>query len=505
MAESAFQPKNALGDGGRWCIAQFRPEVWLQYAPSAASPWDPSTAIRTLGLAMCDLINQMSGLGGDPYSLALAAFQWSPEQVRQAGAAGATTNLQSFVKTVLADADYYANDPRLNPPSQTFATTSAPSTPNPSQIADPAGGWRMSWSDEFTGAAGTAPDAGKWSHDVGGSGWGNSELQYNTNSTANAALDGNGHLAITARTDGASTFSCWYGACRYTSARLLTSGHFAQAYGRISAHIKLPSGQGIWPSFWALGNNFGSTGWPESGQLDVMTNRGNAPATVDGGLVGPGYMYGPPTTMTGGTFADDYHTFSVDWYPDHISFLVDGQLYGGKYRANAGGGWVFDHPFFLIVNLAVGGTQPGNPDASTTFPQQMLVDWVRVYQAGPPTAAVTGRITGLAGKCVAANGSAIQIDDCKDGAAQTWTVGTDGTIRALGRCLEVTGTANGSKTQLFDCSGTPAQMWQAQTNGQLVNPMSGRCLDVTDKSTANMTALQIWDCWGASNQLWNLP
>ncbi|HMH90449.1 MAG TPA: RICIN domain-containing protein, partial [Streptosporangiaceae bacterium] len=138
--------------------------------------------------------------------------------------------------------------------------------------------------------------------------------------------------------------------------------------------------------------------------------------------------------------------------------------------------------------------------------QHMLVDWVRVYQAGPPTAAATGPVTGLAGQCVEASGSgAVQLDGCNGSTAQTWTAGTDGTIRARGQCLDVVGSANGTKAQLSACNGTAAQAWQAQTNGQLVSVQSGRCLDATNDSSASLTPLQIWACGGTSNQLWTLP
>jgi beta-glucanase (GH16 family) len=432
-------------------------------------------------------------------------------------ARGVPADAAGYVDTVARYAAWYAALPE-------FGGTAAPSAPAspvaPAQAAapppsatkgsstsggDPAGGWRQGWSDEFDGPAGSAPDATRWSPDTGGDGWGNAELEFYTKSTSNAALDGKGHLVITARSDDAGGLSCWYGPCRYTSARLVTAGHFSPGYGRISARIRLPRGQGIWPSFWALGDNIGTVGWPQSGQIDLMTAHGDTPSTVESGLIGPNYNQWAASTLGSGNFADDYHTFTADWYPDHISFLVDGHVFSSQYKARAGAGWVFDHPFFLVLNVAVGGTQAGNPDAGTAFPQQMLVDWVRVYQPGPPTAPVTGRLTGLAGKCVEGTGTAVQLTDCTGSPGQSWTMGTDNTIRTGGRCLEVAGagTANGTRVQLADCTGT-GQAWQAQTNGQLVNSGSGRCLDVTDNKTASGTPLQIWDCWGASNQTWTL-
>jgi beta-glucanase (GH16 family) len=511
MAMSAFNP-NAMGSDGAMGIAAFRPETWAEFNQSApGTVWDPAAAIRALAATMCELTEQMSGLGSDPYLVALAAFQLGTPATRQAGASRAMASVASFIRAVTEYTTFYAADPRLNAIPLQPTTPSTPSRPSGEPPAAPADGWRLTWSDEFTGAAGTAPDATKWARDIGGEGWGNAELQYFTDSPENSALNGSGHLAITARAGGASGQSCWYGACTHTSGRVTTKNHFTQAYGRISARIKLPRGQGIWPSFTALGENISTVGWPASGELNVFNSLGSKPATVQSGLAGPDYSKWATTTLSSGTFADDYHTFSADWYPDHISFFVDGRLYHSQYRVSAGAGWVFDKPFFLVLDISIGGNLPGNPDATTTFPQQMLVDWVRVYQAGPPAAAATGPITGLAGKCIeaadASSGSPVRLDQCDSSSTQSWTLGTDGTVQAMGRCLSVTdsGTANGTKIQLLDCAGTPAQVWQAQTNGQLVNPHSGKCLDVTQNSSENGTPLQIWECWGASNQRWNLP
>ncbi len=380
----------------------------------------------------------------------------------------------------------------------------------------------MTWGDDFNGPAGSAPDASRWKHDVGGGGWGNSELEYYTDGAANSALDGNGNLVITAKRGNPAGYSCWYGSCQYTSARLLTSSTFTQKYGRFEARIKLPRGQGIWPAFWALGDNIGSVGWPNSGEIDVMENIGREPGTVHGSLHGPGYSGGNPLTgvytlPNGAAFADGFHTFAVDWAPDSITWYVDGVQYSRHTPADTNGNpWVFDHPFFIILNVAVGGTWPGSPDGSSTYPQQMVVDYVHVYaytSGGGGGSTRVGAITGYGGKCVdvaaanSANGTAIQLYDCNGTNAQQWTVGTDGTLRALGKCMDVTaaGTANGTKVQLYDCNGTGAQKWTYTSGRDLVNPQSGRCLDATGVSSANGTRLQIWDCTGGANQKWNLP
>ncbi|MFC5834396.1 RICIN domain-containing protein [Nonomuraea insulae] len=370
------------------------------------------------------------------------------------------------------------------------------------------------WSDEFNGSAGSAVDQSKWRFDLGGSGWGNNEQQYYTNSTRNAAMDGGGNLVITARRENPSNFQCHYGTCQYTSARLLTSATFTRAYGRFEARMKLPRGQGIWPAFWMLGNDIGSVGWPNSGELDIMENIGREPSTVHGTIHGPGYSggagIGAPYSI-GGAFADAFHTFAVDWSPNLIIWYVDGNEYQRRTPASLNGNrWVFDHPFFMIMNLAVGGYWPGYPDASTTFPQALTVDYVRVY-ASPTGGGGGGQITGLGGKCAdvaganPANGTAVQLWDCNSTAAQSWAWNSDGSVRALGKCMDVTAgaTANGAKVQLYDCNGSAAQRWTFNSGtGQIVNPQANRCLDATGGSSANGTRLQIWDCTGGAAQRW---
>ncbi|HZE41582.1 MAG TPA: glycoside hydrolase family 16 protein [Stackebrandtia sp.] len=243
---------------------------------------------------------------------------------------------------------------------------------------------KATWADDFDGAAGTAPDGAKWNHEVNGDGGGNQELQYYTDSTDNAALDGNGNLVITARKENPNNYQCWYGTCTYTSARLTTANKFTQQYGHVEARIKIPRGSGMWPAFWMLGSDIGSNPWPNCGEIDVMENIGSEPSTVHGSLHGPGYSGGNPLTGSynlpgGGVFADDFHTFAVDWAPDHIAWSVDGQEYERHTPADTNGNpWAFDHPFFIILNVAVGGGWPGSPGGDTQFPQTMVVDYVHV-------------------------------------------------------------------------------------------------------------------------------
>jgi len=239
------------------------------------------------------------------------------------------------------------------------------------------------WHDEFDGPAGASFDRAKWKPDVGGDGFGNQERELYTDS-ANAVLDGQGHLVITARAEAGQ--GCWYGACLYTSARLTTKTLFAQAYGRFEARIRIPRGQGIWPAFWLLGANDEAVGWPECGEIDIMENIGKEPNRVHGTVHGPGYSgdkgIGGPSTLDAAAYGDDFHVYAVEWRRDDIRWLVDGREYFRVTPASlpAGAKWVFDHPFFVILNLAVGGGWPGDPDATTKFPQQMIVDYVRVYR-----------------------------------------------------------------------------------------------------------------------------
>jgi len=244
--------------------------------------------------------------------------------------------------------------------------------------------WILSWSDEFNGANGSAPDPAKWIVESGGHGWGNDELECYTPRAKNARLE-NGNLVIEADREG---FACADGARRtYTSARLKTQGRFSQKYGRFEARIRIPSGKGMWPAFWMLGDDFSTVGWPACGEIDVMENAGGTELSIiHGSLHGPGYSADHPLAaayeLPKGRFSDGFHVFAVEWAPQAVRFFADGQLYATKTPADlpAGKPWVFNQPFFILLNLAVGGKMPGSPDDSTVFPQRMLVDYVRVYR-----------------------------------------------------------------------------------------------------------------------------
>ncbi|GGJ78175.1 hydrolase [Streptomyces camponoticapitis] len=250
----------------------------------------------------------------------------------------------------------------------------------PHAVAAPAA---VKFEDNFDGPAGAGVDGNKWQIETGDN-VNNHERQYYTSGNNNAQLDGQGNLVITARKENPGNYQCWYGTCEYTSARLNTAGKFDSAYGRVEARIKIPRGQGIWPAFWMLGSNMGDVGWPNSGEIDIMENVGFEPNTVHGTLHGPGYSgeggIGAGYSLPNGeAFADNFHTFAVDWAPDSIKWSVDGNVFQTRTPADLGGReWVFNKPFFLILNLAVGGYWPGDPDGSTVFPQQLVVDYVRV-------------------------------------------------------------------------------------------------------------------------------
>ncbi|GHG58109.1 glycoside hydrolase family 16 protein [Streptomyces griseocarneus] len=246
--------------------------------------------------------------------------------------------------------------------------------------------WKLVWSDEFRGAAHQSPDRTKWGFERGGEPkWGNHEWQYYTDRPANASLDGRGNLAVTARHERLRGMKCGVGPCDITSARLTTKGKFARAYGRFEARIKIPKGQGLWPAFWMLGANADKVTWPANGEIDVMEALGREPGTAHGAIHGPGYVIQGLERHTalprGGSLADGFHTYRIDWTPDTVTWYLDGKTYGNacKNQLRRGQKWVFDHPHYLLLNLAVGGDWPGPPDRSTPFPARMLVDYVRVY------------------------------------------------------------------------------------------------------------------------------
>lgn len=237
--------------------------------------------------------------------------------------------------------------------------------------------WQLTWEDKFDGVAGESPDASNWKFELGrgpdGDGWGNDELQTYTDKPENVSLDGQGNLIIKALSEGG-----------FTSARIITKGLFEQRFGRFEAKIKLPYGPGIWPAFWLLGSNIETVGWPQCGEIDIMELKGQEPNIIHGSLHGPGYSKEDPITKSYGFEDDrfdlDFHLFAIEWDENSIDYYVDDVLYQRIEPEDADGEWVFDQPFYIILNVAVGGNYVGFPAPQTTFPQTMLVDWVRVYK-----------------------------------------------------------------------------------------------------------------------------
>ncbi len=259
------------------------------------------------------------------------------------------------------------------PPSPTPTSTPVPS-PTPPWVRQ---GWTLTWQDEFDGPQ---INTDFWTHETGGNGWGNAELQYYTNFPTNAFIE-EGMLVIQALNEN-------HRGKLYTSARLITRDKVEVMYGRVEARMRLPYGQGIWPAFWMLGANISDTGWPHNGEIDIMEMIGSEPNVVHGTVHGPGYAgadgigrpYALPSTAR---FADDFHVFAIEWEPEEIRWYVDDVLYHTLTTADVPGDWVYDHPFFLLLNLAVGGRWPGYPDDTTEFPQRLVVDYVRVYVRNP--------------------------------------------------------------------------------------------------------------------------
>ena len=235
-------------------------------------------------------------------------------------------------------------------------------------------GMTLAWSDEFTA---NYINNNNWSYDIGGSGWGNNELEYYTNSNKNAYSTG-GYLVIEARKETMGTNN-------YTSARMISKDKKTFTYGRIDFRAKLPKGQGVWPALWMLGNNIGTTPWPACGEIDIMELLGHEPqktyGTIHWGAAGGGSTHiGGNYSLSSLTFNDKFHLFSLKWEADKMTFLIDDVPFFTANKSQVNGNYPFDKPFFFIMNVAVGGNWPGNPDATTVFPQRMIVDYVRVFQ-----------------------------------------------------------------------------------------------------------------------------
>lgn len=227
-----------------------------------------------------------------------------------------------------------------------------------------------------------APNPDIWSYEIGDGtaqgipGWGNNELQFYTDRPENVKVE-NGFLLISARQES-------FSGADFTSARLITKGKLETQYGRVEARIRLPFGQGMWPAFWMLGDdNNGTEIWPNIGEIDIMENRGQEPTKIVGSVHGPGYSGGNAVSkdyvLENDRFDTGFHVFGIEWGPNYINYYVDDVLYNQITPNDVPGEWVFNRPFYIILNLAVGGDFVGSPNAQTVFPQTMLVDYVRIY------------------------------------------------------------------------------------------------------------------------------
>jgi hypothetical protein len=406
-------------------------------------------------------------------------------------------------------------------------------------VPAPPGGFSLTWSDDFTGAANTGVPASNWQYDTGpGSSFGTGEIETMTNSTANVYEDGAGHLVVKALHSGTDPNTGW------TSGRIETPATFGAAAGgvvRMESVLQQPNvttanGAGYWPAFWELGSTLRSgLAWPASGEIDILEDI-NGRSSVFGTLhcgVNPGGPCNESSGIGSGERACSgcqtaMHDYAVEidrsvspeqirWYLDGVNyFTINSTQVDAQTWANA-----VDHSFFIIYDLAMGGGFPsafgGGPNASTVSGGAMVIDSVAVYNKGPisgtySTVQSTGAVTsGVAGKCLednggnTTNGTAAVIDNC-GAAGQTWSLYSDGSLRAGGKCLDVAagGTGNGTKVQVYDCNSSGSQVWQS-FNGGYKNPQSGRCLDDPGNSATNGTQLDLYDCNGATGQQWSLP
>ncbi|MYS23294.1 Beta-glucanase, GH16 family [Streptomyces sp. DvalAA-14] len=402
-------------------------------------------------------------------------------------------------------------------------------------VPAPPSGWSTVFSDDFSGASGSAPNASKWTYDTGpGSNFGTGEIETMTNSTSNVHLDGSGHLNITALGSGSN----------WTSGRIHTPSAVvgAPAGGKLEvvASIQQPNpgnGLGYWPAFWMLGPGQ----WPENGEIDIMEDV-NALSevagtihcgTYPGGVCNEGNGIGSGLRGCGGC-QTGFHTYAMvldrtNTANESITFSLDGASYFTVTEGQVGAStWqqAFDHNLSIIFDLAMGGGFPNgvcgcnSPSSATTSGGTMSVGYVAAYSTSggggtpPPPPSGGSAITGYAGLCLddragsTADYNPVQVYTCNGTSAQQWSVVQAGsTLHVLGKCLDVyaAGTANGTPVDLYDCNNTGSQVWIPQSNGSLYNPQSNKCLDDTGWSTTPGTQVEIWDCTGGANQVWHLP
>ncbi len=396
--------------------------------------------------------------------------------------------------------------------------------------------WNLQWSDEFNVASGTLPNASNWTYDTGNSGFGNPEIENYcaagsnaspcSTATPNAYQDGNGNLVIKAIKNGSG---------QWTSARLKTQGLKQFEYGRIEARMKLPVGDGFWPAFWMLGADINNTPWPGCGEQDILEwVQSYTPTTTSSTTHGPGYSggngIGSRFVFPNGGRIDDgnYHVYGVIWSPNTIQYYRDSPsnifLTTTSSTIPSGSTWVFNNPFFLLLNLAIGsGGFPGATDSSTPNSATMLVDYVRVYSSSA-TKSLNGthtltpqnstglRLDDLGGST--SSGNTIDVYSANNTGAQSWSIASTN-VNPAGyynlategaNCLTASGTGSGSAVTLTPCNGSSAQAWNAVSAGSTFewtpanNPSN--CLDVRGGATASGTVVQVYSCNASSPQQW---
>jgi beta-glucanase (GH16 family) len=236
------------------------------------------------------------------------------------------------------------------------------------------------WSDEFNGPPGSPPDPAFWSAVVNGAGGGNQELEYYV--PAANALDGHGDLVIAASRDNGA-YHAWYGPSQFTSGKVWTKGKFAFRYGRLEVRAAFPcAGQpGAWPAIWMLGTNYKDVGWPACGEIDIFESFGQdrSATQISGAVHTSGGSKGQLSQLPAGNTAANFHVYTLDWNPTSLEIGVDGHTYFAVNKGDLGSTWPFTQPFFLILNLAIGGTQGGSVPPGATFPYLGRFDYVRLY------------------------------------------------------------------------------------------------------------------------------
>ncbi|RAR44159.1 RICIN domain-containing protein [Paenibacillus sp. MDMC362] len=375
--------------------------------------------------------------------------------------------------------------------------------------------WNLVWSDEFNG---TSLNRANWTPEIGtgSGGWGNNELQYYTDRAQNVQITG-GNLVITAQKES-------YGGMNYTSARIKTQDLKSFTYGKVEARIKLPSGQGLWPAFWMLGSNISSVGWPKSGEIDIM-ERVNHNPYVNGTVHWDAGGHAEYGRVSGNLDFSQFHVYSIEWDSKYIRWFVDGQQFNEFYIENGTGNTEeFQRPFFLLLNLAVGGNWPGSPNNSTPFPSQMLVDYVRVYQDSGASNVISDGIYTIGSKASGKVMDVVDVSMASGAKIQQWTnyVANNQRFRVestgdgyykltavhSGKVLDVpsSSTATGVQLQQWDDNGSNAQRWRIVDVGggyyKLVSKVSGLAVDVASASTADGAVVQQWTDNGTDAQKW---